>query len=228
MTSSRPSREREPLVPAVDRHAGHFERREKLRAEPLRLRDGAAGQLAAADAGREPEVVLDARARPRLAARARAGRAGASAAPRMRRTPRPRVPRDPPRRSRGRRPRRRPTAAGRGARPPGAAPDCVSTLPSSKNSAGSASVANAGRFEQRARLGVPLDVEPAIRDEIAREEVLDRVRSRRPLVTDQPQARRLGQGLGLPGVEQIVDHREEAFLRADPRASTGSDRGAPR
>ena len=217
VTSSRPSASARRLYPSVDRHAGHLERREELGAEPLRLRDGAARQLAAADAGGKPEVVFDARARPRLAARARGGRAGASAALPRRRTPRPRVRRGPPRRPRGRRPRRRPTAGGRDARPPGAAPGRVSTLPSSKNRAGSASVGHARRLEQRPRLGVPLDVEPAIRNEIARQEILDRVRSRRPLVSDQAQARRLGQGLGLPRVEEIVDHREEALLRRIPR-----------
>ena len=54
--------ERETLVAAVDRDAGDFERREELGAEPLRLRQGAARQLAAADAGRKPEIVLDPRA----------------------------------------------------------------------------------------------------------------------------------------------------------------------
>ena len=65
--------------------------------------------------------------------------------------------------------------------------------------------------------GLRVHVEPAIRDEVAREEILDLVRSRRPLVPDEPQPLRLGQILGLPRVEQIVDHREQAFLRRIPR-----------
>ena len=36
-------------------------------------------------------------------------------------------------------------------------------------------------------------------------------------MSDQPQSLRLGQILGLPGVEQIVDHRKEAFLGRIPR-----------
>ena len=60
--------ERQALVSRIDRDAGHFERHEKLGTEPLRLRQGAACQFAAADAGRKPEVVLDARARAGLSA----------------------------------------------------------------------------------------------------------------------------------------------------------------
>ena len=69
VTISRPSASVRRLYPAIDRDAGHFERREKLGAEPLRLRERAARQLAAADAGRKPEVVLDARTGARLPAR---------------------------------------------------------------------------------------------------------------------------------------------------------------
>ena len=36
-------------------------------------------------------------------------------------------------------------------------------------------------------------------------------------MSDQPQSLRLGEILGLPGVEQIVDHREQAFLGRIPR-----------
>ena len=60
--------ERQVLVAGVDGHAGHFERHEELRAEPLRLRHGAPRQLAAADAGGKPEIVLDARTAARLPA----------------------------------------------------------------------------------------------------------------------------------------------------------------
>ena len=69
VTSSRPSASVETLVSRIDRDAGHFERREKLGAEPLRLHQSAARQLAAADAGRKAEIVLDPRAGARLSAR---------------------------------------------------------------------------------------------------------------------------------------------------------------
>ena len=36
-------------------------------------------------------------------------------------------------------------------------------------------------------------------------------------MSDQPQALCLGKILGLPGVEEIVDHREEKFLGRIPR-----------
>ena len=209
--------EREALVSRVDRHPGHFERREKLGAEPLRLRHRAACQLAAADAGRKPEIVLDPGTACPPVRPARAGRAAASAALPMRRTPPPRGRPDRRRRSRGRTHRRRPRAIGRGARPPGAAPGCAARDPSSKNSAGSSSAPTPAASSRPRASGSRVDVEPAIGDEIAREEILDRVRSRRPLVSDQPQSLRLGQILGLPGVEQIVDHREEAFLGRIPR-----------
>ena len=42
------------------------------------------------------------------------------------------------------------------------------------------------------------------------------MRSRRPLVSDQPQSLRFGQILGLPGIEEIVDYREETFLGRIP------------
>ena len=57
------------LYPAVDRDAGDFERREKLGAEPLRLRERAAREFAAADAGRKSEIIFDARTGARLPAR---------------------------------------------------------------------------------------------------------------------------------------------------------------
>ncbi len=62
--------ERKLLVPTVDRDSRHLERHEELGAQPLRLRQGAARQIGAADAVREPQVVFDARARSGLSARA--------------------------------------------------------------------------------------------------------------------------------------------------------------
>ena len=125
VTISRPSAERQALVAAVDRDTRHLERREDLRAEALRLRHGAAGELAAADAGRKAEVVLDPRAACPPGRPARTGRAAASAALRTRRTRRPRAPRGRRRRSPGRRSRERRRATGRAARRPGAARDCA-------------------------------------------------------------------------------------------------------
>ena len=208
--------ERQALVPGIDRDSGHFERREELRAQPLRLRQGAACQFAAADAGRKAEIVLDPGTGARLPAR--------------------RVPVEQQRPQPFRCAVHRGREAGRsgaddhevvdieGGRERPAEPLGDLTrlrvaqhrTPSSKNSAGSSSVAHARRIEQRARVRVPRDVEPVIRNEIAGQEVLDRVRSGRPLVSDEPQSFRLGQILGLPGVEEIVDDGEEAFLRRIP------------
>ena len=76
-------------------------------AELLRLHERPLGEVAAGDAGREPEVVLDPRAGAGLSADARPSRRPASAAPRTRR--RPRRPARP-----GRRRRRRGRSSGRG------------------------------------------------------------------------------------------------------------------
>ena len=57
-------------------------------------------------------------------------------------------------------------------------------------------------IQQRPRIGIDRDIQPPERDQIRREEVLDRVRARRPLVADQTQPCRLRQRLGLPRVER--------------------------
>ncbi len=51
--------ERKALVSRVDRRSGHFDRHENFRAEALRLHYGATCQIAAADAGWKPEIVLN-------------------------------------------------------------------------------------------------------------------------------------------------------------------------
>ena len=192
-------------------------RHEALRAEPLRLRHRAARQFAAADAGRETRGSSRSANWCPPARRGRAGRAAASAGLPTRHTPRPPGRRDRRRRSPGRR-RRRPPASGRPRRSATSRGSGLrSTTPSSKNRAGSSSSCDAGRVEQRPRRRVALDVEPAIRHEVARQEVLDGVRARRPLMSDQPQPRRLGQVLGLP--------RRRAGRR---RPGTASPRAAPR
>ena len=61
--------ERELLVSALDRHSSHFQRHQKLRAQPLRLETARARQLAPAHARGKSQIVLDPRTRCRLAAR---------------------------------------------------------------------------------------------------------------------------------------------------------------
>ena len=216
VTSWRPSDERETLVAAVDRHAGHFERCEGLGAEPLRLHQRAAGQLAAADAGREPEVVLDPRTAAGLAARG--------------------VPIEHQRAKALR------CAVHRGREAGGTGADDYQVVHvkgrrqrSTETLGDAARVriaqhgsvfekqnrqlvdADTGGLDQRPRIRIPLDVEPPIRNQTAGQEILDRVRSRRPLVSDESQPFGLGQVFGLPRVEKIVDHREQTFLRRIPR-----------
>lgn len=58
------------LAPGLYRNSGHFERREKLSAKPLRLRQRAACQFAAADVDGKAEIVLN----PRTGACLPAGR----------------------------------------------------------------------------------------------------------------------------------------------------------
>ena len=218
MTSSRPSASVRRLYPAVDRDAGHLERHEELRAEPLRLRQGAARQLAAADAGREPEIVLD----PRAGARpARPGACRSSSSVRS--------PSDAPYTAAA-----RPGGAGaddhevvdvergreRSAEPLGhlrAAPGCAARIRPRRTAPAARRRRRPPRRAARARPASRSTSSQRYGNEVARQEVLDRVRPRRPLVPDQPQALRLGQILGLPRVEQVVDDREQAFLGRIPR-----------
>ncbi len=208
--------EREPLVPAVDRDARHLERREELGAEPLRLRDGAARQVAAADTVGEPEVVFDARARPRLSARAVAVE---------QERPQPfggAVHRG--RESGGARPddhevvdlEGRPTAAGRDARPPGAAPGWSARSRLRRTGPASASVgtpaasssvrASASRSTSSQRYGMRL---PARKSLIACDRVAHWCPTRRRPVAS-------GSDSACHCVEKIVDHRKELFLRRSP------------
>ena len=205
----------ETLVAAVDRHAGHFERREELGAEPLRLREGAARQLAAADAGRKPEIVFDARAGACLSARCvpieqQRPQSLRRAVHRGRETGGSRADDDEVVDIAGRR-QRLAQALGHLAGLRVAQHGSVFEEQDRK-----LILARAGGVEQRARVRIARDVEPAIGNEIARQEVLDRVRPRRPLMSDQPQSLRLGQIRGLPRVEEIVDHRKETFLGRIP------------
>ena len=219
--------ERQVLVSRVDGHAGHLERHEQLGAKPLRLRHGAPRQLAAADAGWKPEIVLD----PRAAARLPAGRV-----PIEQQRP------QPFRRAVDRRREARRTGADnhevveieRGRQRSAEALGHLTWLgvaqrrPILEEQRRQVADADPGRVEQASRVRIARDVEPAIGDEIAREKVLDLVRARRPLVSNQPavpspredtrparrRADRRSPGTGTP--------------RADPTASRGSDRDARR
>jgi hypothetical protein len=51
----------------------------------------------------------------------------------------------------------------------------------------------------------------------AREKALDLVRARRPLMSNQPESLRFRKVFGLPRVQQIVDHREQALFGWSPR-----------
>ena len=73
-----------------------------------------------------------------------------------------------------------------------------------------------GRGEQAPPLVAQLDVEPAHGHLVALEEVAHRVRVRRPTGPDD--RRSCGPRGGVPVVEQVVDHRVQALLRADPTA----------
>jgi hypothetical protein len=208
-------RERQALVSRFEGNARHLEGHDHLRAEPLGLRDRATGQLAAGDARREPEVVLDLRAGARLAAG--------------------RVPFEEQRlQSLGR-------AVDRGGEPRGSradddqvveveggrrrAPEPLGHLPRVgvgergavlEEQRGQVRRRDPGSLDERPRVGAPLYVQPAVGDEVAREEVLDRVGARRPLVADEPQPLLLRQVLGLPGVEEVVDHGEQVLLGRIP------------
>src|SRR5437773_6610057 len=134
----------------------------------------------------------------------------------MRRTPPPRGPRDRRPQSQGRTDRGWPKAIDRGVRPLDVARGCAARTHPRRT----AREARRRQSRQRpAGFACPGSAphRASDRDEIAGEEVFDLVRSRRPLVSDQPQSLRLGEILGLPVVEQIVDYREEAFLGWIPR-----------
>ena len=187
-----------------------------------------ARQLAAADAGREAQVVLDPRAASRPDRPGHDGRAAASSVPRMRRTPPPRDRPARPRRSRGRRHRSARTAACRAARRPGAASGLRTTLPSSRNSTGSSAMprrprraaprASGSRSTSSQRYGMRL---PARKSFTA----CDRGDHWSP-ISRSPFAS--GGVLCLPANRGDRRSPDRDALRADPTASRDSDRDAPR
>ena len=80
-----------------------------------------------------------------------------------------------------------------------------------------ARLVDAGHRQQLARLAVALDVEPARRHAVAREEVAQLVRVAAEAVPDEPHAARLDRGAGLPGRQEVLDDREQLLLRRVPR-----------
>ena len=108
-TTSCPSSSRSTWRPVARLQRERPVRRRRARAELARLGDRAAGQLHAADPGREAEVVLDPPRRAGLAAERGGSRPPASPAPRRRRRP------------------RRPARPGRRRRPPGRPPRAASS-----------------------------------------------------------------------------------------------------
>ena len=72
-------------------------------------------------------------------------------------------------------------------------------------------------LEQLARVGVALDVVPVRRNPVAGHEIAQVVRVLGEAVADDAQAARLERRAGLPGRQQILEHREEAFLGRIPR-----------
>jgi hypothetical protein len=74
----------------------------------------------------------------------------------------------------------------------------------------------AGQLDQAARLGVPVDLEPRVRDVVAVQERLDLVAADRPAVADDAQAAGAVR-VGVPPVrEQPVDGREQSLPRRIP------------
>jgi hypothetical protein len=73
-----------------------------------------------------------------------------------------------------------------------------------------------GQREQALRLGVAFDVEPAVRDQVAHEELLDLVGRRRAAPADDAQAHERRPERRLPVVEQVVEDGVEPLLRRVP------------
>ena len=67
------------------------------------------------------------------------------------------------------------------------------------------------------RLGIALDVVPAVGDVVARQEGLDLVAAVRPAVPDDPHVRGVVRMLLPPVAEQVVEHGVEPLLRWVPR-----------
>ena len=201
--------------------AVHAVHRDDLRAEPPRLGGGAPRQVAAAQPGREAEVVLDARALPGLARRAPRARPSPCAAPRRRR--RPRRPARPGRRRRS--PGRRSGSSARVVSPTFSATSSAvgrsSTAPSENRSTGSAVRADVGRPRAAARASRSRSTSSQrngtwLRARKSRSSCASARAQRWPTtrmpsnVGDPARCRPVGQ--------QVVEHRVTAAPRAGPRA----------
>ena len=204
---------RAPLVDADDLAHGHH-----LGAEAPRLGRRPAGEIGAREADREAEVVLDPRALPGLPARGLRARPAPCAAPPRRRRP---LRRAPPAR------RRRPPGRRRG--PPARVVDAdplghLAPLAARWSSPSVREHDDRQRRGPRRRppraaaraFGLVCDVEPAVGDVVAREEVAQRVRLAREPVPDDPDPGVGHRGLA-PVVEQVVEHRVELLLGRVPR-----------
>src|SRR5438067_2389642 len=77
--------------------------------------------------------------------------------------------------------------------------------------------APAAHLQERSRLRVALDIEPARRHAIAGQEVAQIVGGTGEPVADQPYPARVERRAGLPRGQQILDHREQLLLGRIPR-----------
>ena len=211
-----PITERKTFVSAFDRDLSHLHRRQKLRAEPLGLCHGAACQFAAADAGRKPEVVLYPRTRTCLTTRGppveqQRSQAFRCAVHRPRQTGGTGAHDDQVVHVEGG--RQRPAQA-------------LGYLPGFRVAQHGTSILEKQRrklvirhargIQKRACARFSSDVHPVIGNEIARQKILDRMGSRRPLVSHESETLRFGEVLRLPRVEEVIHNWEEKFLRRLP------------
>ena len=231
--------EGEHVVAPVDAHARHLLRGEDLRPEPPRLGDGAACEVAAGEPGGEAEIVLDVAARPRLSAR-RLALDEQRVQPLAGAVDRRRQPRRPAahhheivERLLGARAQAEPGGHLGGLR--------VQQLGAvGEEHGGERRLARPRALRprqplgQRARLVRQLHVQPAEGDQVAAEEVAQRVRPRRPPVADHAHALVWRAVARLPVVEQVVEVRIEVLLGripglgevvVDPHLVDGADGG---
>ncbi len=180
--------ERKGFVAAVDGDACDLKRGKELGTKPLRLSNSAARKLAAANAGWKSQIVFNAGARSGLSA--------GSVSVEQERAQTFRRAIDSSGKSGGTgaddreivdvegRDKRLAETLGNIARG-GIAQDGRAII---KEQRGKLVVADSGCVKQHAGIGVARDIEPAIRNEIAGEVILDGVRLRRPLEADEAKA----------------------------------------
>ncbi len=207
-----PVGERHDLVVGVDADARDLLGNEDLCAEPLRLRRRPPREIGAAQPLRKAEVVLDPRARAGLAARRvlldeDCAEALRCAVHRGRETGRPRADdREIVERELG----RRAHAELGGER---AAVRAAELLPVREDHDRQL----VDGLEERLVRGVPLEIDPSVGNAVAGEEVLHLVRGPGPERAGDAEPFVGHRRLGLPLLEQIVEHREEVILGRIPR-----------